>query len=149
MAVAAGLSITLVPVLMGYFVCGKIVPEHENPVNRTLIRFYRPCLQWILKRPWTVIGIAAAVVLLTAWPASRLGSEFMPELNEGDLLYMPTMLPGVGIGEARHVLQQTDKLIATMPEVETVFGKAGRADTATDPAPLSMIETTIQLKPES
>jgi len=148
MAVAAGLSITLVPVLMGYFVRGKIVPEHKNPVNRALIAVYRPALQWTLERPWRVIGTAAAVVLLTAWPASRLGSEFMPELDEGDLLYMPTTLPGVGIGEARHILQQTDKLIATLPEVESVFGKAGRADTATDPAPLSMIETVIQLKPE-
>ena len=149
MAVAAGLSITLVPVLMGYFVRGHIVPEHENPVNRALIRLYRPCLEWSLKRPWKVIGAALAMVVLTAVPASRLGSEFMPELNEGDLLYMPTTLPGVGIGEARHILQQTDKLIATMPEVETVFGKAGRADTATDPAPLSMVETVVQLKPES
>ena len=149
MAVAAGLSITLVPVLMGYFVRGRIVPEHKNPVNRALITVYRPCLHWVLERPWTVIVAAAAVILLTTLPATRLGSEFMPELDEGDLLYMPTTLPGVGIGEARHILQQTDKLIATMPEVETVFGKAGRADTATDPAPLSMIETVIQLKPES
>ena len=149
MAVAAGLSITLVPVLMGYFVRGRIVPEHKNPVNRALIAVYRPCLHWVLERPWTMIAAAAAVILLTAWPATRLGSEFMPELDEGDLLYMPTTLPGVGIGEARHILQQTDKLIATMPEVETVFGKAGRADTATDPAPLSMTETVIQLKPES
>ena len=149
MAVAAGLSITLVPVLMGYFVRGRIVPEHKNPVNRALIAVYRPCLHWALERPWAVIAAAAVVILLTALPATRLGSEFMPELDEGDLLYMPTTLPGVGIGEARHILQQTDKLIATMPEVETVFGKAGRADTATDPAPLSMIETVIQLKPES
>ena len=149
MAVAAGLSITLVPVLMGYFVRGRIVPEHKNPVNRGLIAAYRPCLRWALEKPWIVIAAAAAVMLLTALPASRLGSEFMPSLDEGDLLYMPTTLPGVGIGEARHILQQTDKLIATMPEVETVFGKAGRADTATDPAPLSMIETVIQLKPES
>ncbi len=149
MAVAAGLSITLVPVLMGYFVRGHIVPEQHNPVNRLLISAYRPCIQWVLRKPRTVIAAALAVLLLTAWPATRLGSEFMPELNEGDLLYMPTTLPGVGIGEARHILQQTDKLIATMPEVESVFGKAGRADTATDPAPLSMIETVIQLKPES
>ena len=148
MAVAAGLSITLVPVLMGYFVRGRIVAEQQNPVNRLLIAAYRPCLHWALARPWTVMAVAAVVILLTLWPATRLGSEFMPELDEGDLLYMPTTLPGVGIGEARHILQQTDKLIATMPEVETVFGKAGRADTATDPAPLSMIETVIQLKPE-
>ena len=149
MAVAAGLSITLVPVLMGYFVRGRIVPEQQNPVNRLLISVYRPCIHWVLRKPWTVIAVAVAALLLTAWPATRLGSEFMPELNEGDLLYMPTTLPGIGIGEARHILQQTDKLIATMPEVENVFGKAGRADTATDPAPLSMIETVIQLKPES
>lgn len=149
MAVAAGLSITLVPVLMGYCVRGRVVPEGQNPVNRLLISAYRPCIHWVLRRPRTVIAAALAVLLLSAWPAARLGSEFMPSLNEGDLLYMPTTLPGVGIGEARHILQQTDKLIATMPEVETVFGKAGRADTATDPAPLSMIETVIQLKPES
>ena len=149
MAVAAGLSITLVPVLMGYFVRGRIVPEHKNPVNRGLIAVYRPCLQWALEKPWIVIAAAAAVMLLSALPASHLGSEFMPSLDEGDLLYMPTTLPGVGVGEARHILQQTDKLIATMPEVESVFGKAGRADTATDPAPLSMIETVVQLKSES
>lgn len=149
MAVAAGLSITMVPVLMGYCVRGRMLPEDRNPVNVALIRAYRPCLRWALSRPWTVVGIALAVVLLSAWPAARLGSEFMPELDEGDLLYMPTMLPGVGIGAARHILQQTDKLIATLPEVETVFGKAGRADTATDPAPLSMVETVIRLKPQS
>jgi copper/silver efflux system protein len=148
MAVAAGLSITLVPVLMGYFVRGRMVPEGQNPVNRALIAAYRPCLRWALEKPWTVIGVALVVVLLSIVPAANLGSEFMPELNEGDLLYMPTTLPGVGIGEARHILQQTDKLIATMPEVQSVFGKAGRADTATDPAPLSMIETVIQLEPE-
>lgn len=149
MAVAAGLSITLVPVLMGYFVRGHMVSEEQNPVNRWLVAGYRPCLRWSLDRPWAVIGGALVLILLSTWPAAHLGSEFMPELDEGDLLYMPTTLPGVGIGEARHILQQTDKLIATLPEVRSVFGKAGRADTATDPAPLSMIETVIQLKPES
>ena len=149
MAVAAGLSITLVPVLMGYFVRGKMVSEAQNPMNRLLIAAYRPCLRWTLERPGAVLAGALLLVLLSIWPATRLGSEFMPELNEGDLLYMPTTLPGIGIGEARHILQQTDKLIATMPEVQSVFGKAGRADTATDPAPLSMVETVIQLKPES
>ncbi len=147
MAAAAVLAITLVPVLMGYFVRGRIRPESANPVNRFFAFLYRPLLGLALRFPVIVVLGAVALVLATAWPASRLGSEFMPDLDEGDLMYMPTTLPGISVGEARQLLQQTDRLIATVPEVESVFGKVGRADTATDPAPLTMIETVIQLRP--
>lgn len=149
MAGAAGLAVTLVPVLMGYFVRGRIVPEQRNPLNRGLIAAYRPLILWVERRPWLVIGVAIVLVLVTAWPASRLGSEFMPPLNEGTLLYMPSLLPGLSIGKAQQLLEQTDRLIKTVPEVATVFGKAGKAETATDPAPLSMFETTITFKPQS
>jgi Cu(I)/Ag(I) efflux system membrane protein CusA/SilA len=147
MAAAAALAVTLVPVLMGYLVRGRIPREDANPLSRFLIRAYRPLLDTVLRHPKATLGIAALVAVLTAWPASRLGGEFMPTMDEGDLLYMPTALPGIGIGKAAELLQQTDRLIKTVPEVRTVFGKAGRADTATDPAPLEMFETTIQFKP--
>jgi len=147
MASAALLAITLVPVLMGYFVRGKIRPEAHNPVNRATRWAYRPALDTVLRFPWTTLLLAALLVAAAAWPASRLGTEFMPDLDEGDLMYMPTTLPGISAGEARQLLQQTDRLIRTVPEVKTVFGKAGRADTATDPAPLTMIESVIQLRP--
>ena len=149
MAAAAILSVTLVPVLMGYFVRGRIVPERRNPLNRLCIAIYRPFLDAAVAWPVATIIMAAVIVGSMAWPMQRIGTEFMPELNEGDFLYMPSLYPGVSIGKAREVLQQTDRLIATVPEVETVHGKLGRAVTATDPAPLTMIETTIQLKPES
>lgn len=147
MAVAAGLGITLVPVLMGYFIRGKIPDEKANPINRWLIAAYEPLLDKVLARPKTTLTIAGLVLLATLWPLSKLGSEFMPPLDEGDLLYMPSTLPGISAREAGRLLQQTDRLIKTVPEVATVFGKAGRADTATDPAPLTMIETTIRFKP--
>ena len=149
MAAAAGLSITLVPVLMGYFIRGQITPEHKNPVNRLLIAAYRPFIDYVLKAPKRVLGVAVFLVLIGFWPASQIGSEFMPDLDEGDLMYMPTTFPGVSIGKAQELLQQTDKLISSLPEVKRVFGKVGRAETATDPAPLTMIETTIQFKPRS
>ena len=149
MAMAAGLSITLVPVLMGYFIRGRVIPEHRNPVNRALIAVYRPVIDAVLRYPKRVLGAALTIMIIGFWPVSQLGSEFMPPLNEGDLLYMPTTYPGVSIGKARELLQQTDKLIMTVPEVKTVFGKIGRAETATDPAPLTMIETVIQLKDRS
>ena len=148
-AAAAGLSVTLVPVLMGYLVRGRIPHEHANPINRVLIRAYRPLLEATLRRPWVAIGIAVVALVLTAVPLSRLGGEFMPPLDEGDLLYMPTALPGISADKASELLQQTDRLIKTVPEVDTVFGKSGRADTATDPAPLEMFETTIRFKPRS
>jgi len=148
MAAAAGLSITLVPVLMGYFIRGRIVAEHRNPVNRLLIWMYRPLIGAITRRPWTVLGVTLTLVVVGFWPVNRLGSEFMPDLNEGDLMYMPTTFPGISIGKAQELLQQTDRLIRTVPEVHRVFGKIGRAETATDPAPLTMIETVIQLKPK-
>ncbi|WP_461481433.1 efflux RND transporter permease subunit [Porticoccus sp.] len=147
MAAAAGLSITLVPVLMGYLIRGQVLPEHHNPLNRVLAAAYRPLIHWVLGHTRTVLGAALILLLLGAWPVSRLGSEFMPPLDEGDLMYMPTTYAGISIGKARQLLQQTDKLIRTVPEVETVFGKVGRAETATDPAPLTMIETFVQLKP--
>ncbi len=149
MAAAAGLSITLVPVLMGYFVRGKITPEHKNPVNRLLIAGYKPLIDGVLRAPGLVLFVAAIIVVIGLWPATKLGSEFMPELDEGDLLYMPSTFPAVSIGKASELLQQTDRLIATVPEVRRVFGKVGRAETATDPAPLTMIETTILLKPRN
>jgi len=149
MAVAAGLSITLVPVLMGYFIRGHITPEKKNPINRVLVKAYKPFINMILHSPKSVLMVSVVIVLLGAWPMSQLGSEFMPDLDEGDLMYMPTTFPGLSIGKAQELLQQTDKLIKTIPEVKTVFGKIGRAETATDPAPLTMIETTIQLKPRN
>jgi len=147
MAAAAILSITVVPVLMGLFIRGRIAPEHSNPVNRLLMAAYRPFIRFTLARPITVIAIAGVVVASLAVPAARIGSEFMPNLDEGDLLYMPSAFPGISAAEVSEVLQQTNRLIRTIPEVLTTYGKAGRADTATDPAPLTMIETTIQLRP--
>ncbi len=148
MAAAALLSITLVPVLMGYWVRGKILPENKNPVNRLLIRLYHPILELAVRFKWSFLLLTVLLMAVTVMPYLRLGSEFMPPLWEGDLLYMPTTFPGVSITKAREILQQTDKIIKTFPEVRHVFGKIGRAETATDPAPLSMIETTIMLKPE-
>jgi Cu(I)/Ag(I) efflux system membrane protein CusA/SilA len=147
MAGAAILSVTLIPVLMGYLIRGKIPAESANPVNRWLTAAYRPALDWTLKNPKTLLAIAAVVLLTTAWPLSRLGGEFMPPMDEGDLLYMPSALPGLSAAKASELLQQTDRMIKTVPEVESVFGKAGRAETATDPAPLEMFETTIRFKP--
>jgi Cu(I)/Ag(I) efflux system membrane protein CusA/SilA len=147
MAAAAGLSITLVPVLMGYFIRGHIIPESRNPVDRVLIAGYRPIINLVLRMPGRVLVIALLLTITALWPAAHLGSEFMPDLDEGDLLYMPSTFPAVSIGKAQEVLQQTDKLIRTVPEVKSVFGKIGRAETATDPAPLTMVETTIQLQP--
>jgi len=148
MAGAACLSITIVPVLIGYFVRGRITPEKNNPVNRLLIAGYKPFLRKAIQKPKTIIILAILIALTGIWPLTRLGSEFMPELNEGDLLYMPSTFPGISIGKAQEILQQTDRMIKTLPEVQTVFGKVGRAETATDPAPLTMIETTIRLKPK-
>ncbi|HEY4696950.1 MAG TPA: CusA/CzcA family heavy metal efflux RND transporter [Gallionella sp.] len=148
MAASAILAITLAPVLMGYFIRGRITREQDNPLNRLLHVLYRPLLMAALQKRKLALSLCLVLLLSAAWPIAKLGSEFMPPLNEGDLLYMPTTLPGVSIDEAANILQITDRLIAQMPEVERVFGKAGRADTATDPAPLSMLETTIQLKPQ-
>lgn len=148
MAASAGLSITLVPVLMGYFVRGKILPEHKNPVNRTLIALYRPLLNLSLKYPKSMVIVALIIMSSAYIPLTKMGSEFIPPLDEGDLMYMPTTYPGISIGKARELLQQTNKLIKTVPEVETAWGKVGRAESATDPAPLTMIETVIQLKPK-
>ena len=147
MAASAGLAVTLVPVLMGYFIRGRVLPEHKNPVNRLLVGAYMPVLKAVLRFPKTTIALVLAITLVGFWPVSKIGSEFIPPLDEGDLMYMPTTYPGLSIGKARELLQQTDKLIASVPEVDTVFGKIGRADTATDPAPLTMVETFIQLKP--
>ncbi|SPK75669.1 copper/silver efflux system, membrane component (plasmid) [Cupriavidus taiwanensis] len=147
MAAAAGLSVTLVPVLMGYMIRGRIPPEQANPLSRWLIRAYQPLLARVLSYPRTTIAIAVLLLAATAWPILRIGGEFMPPLDEGDLLYMPSALPGLSVGKAAQLLQQTDRLIKTVPEVATVFGKAGRADTATDPAPIEMFETTIRFKP--
>jgi Cu(I)/Ag(I) efflux system membrane protein CusA/SilA len=147
MGAAAVLSVTLVPVLMGWLIRGRIPAEQSNPVNRWLTNIYRPAIDWTMRRPRTVLLIAVFAFATTAWPLSRLGGEFMPTLNEGDLLYMPSALPGLSAAKASQLLQQTDRLIKTVPEVESVFGKAGRAETATDPAPLEMFETTIQFKP--
>ncbi len=148
MAGAAFLSITLVPVLMGYFIRGHITPEHKNPVNRFLIAGYRPFINAVLKAPKIVLAVSLIVVVVGVWPLMQLGSEFMPDLDEGDLLYMPSAFPAVSAGKAQEILQQTDRLIKTVPEVKRVFGKVGRAESATDPAPLTMIETTILLKPK-
>ena len=147
MAAAAALSVTLVPVLMGYWIRGRIPNEQQNPLNRWLIRLYQPALDAVLRRPKVTMLIALLVFLSALWPMSRLGGEFLPPLDEGDLLYMPSALPGLSAQKAAQLLQQTDRLIKTVPEVEHVFGKAGRAETATDPAPLEMFETTIQFKP--
>ncbi len=149
MAAAAGLSITLVPVLMGYFIRGRIRAEHENPLNRVLIRWYKPALDWVLAQPRKVMWISLALVASALVPLLQIGAEFMPDMDEGDILYMPTTLPGLSTGKAQQLLQQTDRILKTFPEVDTVFGKAGRAETATDPAPLSMFETTIRLKPKA
>ncbi|MBL4796972.1 MAG: efflux RND transporter permease subunit, partial [Oleispira sp.] len=148
MAAAAILAITLVPVLMGYFIRGKVISEKKNPLNRLLIAAYKPLLTSVLNFPKATLTIALCIVIATLYPASKIGSEFMPDLDEGDLMYMPTSYAALSVGKAREILQQTDKLIATVPEVEHVFGKIGRADTATDPAPLTMIETFIKLKPK-
>ncbi|MDA0147454.1 efflux RND transporter permease subunit [Vibrio sp. LaRot3] len=147
MAAAAGLAITLVPVLMGYFIRGKVLPEHKNPINKGLVSLYRPLLNLSLRFPKSMIMVALVLLASAYYPTKQLGSEFIPPLDEGDLMYMPTTYPGISIGKAREHLQQTNKLIKTVPEVETVWGKIGRAESATDPAPLTMIETTIQLKP--
>ncbi|MCC2604938.1 efflux RND transporter permease subunit [Planctobacterium marinum] len=149
MAAAAGLAITLVPVLMGYFIRGKVISEKKNPLNRLLIASYMPVLSKVLQFPKITIVVALMVTLVGFYPVDKIGSEFIPPLDEGDLMYMPTTYPGISIGKARELLQQTDKLIRTVPEVQNVFGKVGRAETATDPAPLTMIETFIQLKPKS
>ena len=149
MAAAALLSITLIPVLMGLLIRGKIPSEDANSVNRWLTRAYRPALDWVLDRPKKALVIAVLIFATSLWPMTRLGGEFMPQMNEGDLLYMPSALPGISAAKASLLLQQTDRLIKTVPEVESVFGKAGRADTATDPAPLEMFETTIRFKPQS
>ncbi len=147
MAAAAGLSVTLVPVLMGYWIRGKLPDEARNPLNRGLIRVYRPALNAVLDHPKSTIAVAVLILATTLWPMSRLGGEFLPPMDEGDLLYMPSALPGLSAQKAAQLLQQTDRMIRTVPEVETVFGKAGRAESATDPAPLEMFETTIRFKP--
>ncbi|MCB9208513.1 MAG: efflux RND transporter permease subunit [Ignavibacteriales bacterium] len=148
MAAAAILAVTIVPILIGFFVRGKIKSEEENPLTKLLAKIYHPVVDFVMKQRWLVIIVAIIAMLITYFPYSKLGSEFMPPLYEGDLLYMPTTLPGISITKAKEILQQTDKIIKSFPEVESVFGKVGRAETATDPAPLSMIETTIQLKPK-
>jgi Cu(I)/Ag(I) efflux system membrane protein CusA/SilA len=148
MAASAGLAITLVPVLMGYFIRGKIVSEKKNPLNRILVAIYLPVLRLVLHHPKSTVLATLFIAVIGFYPINKLGSEFIPPLDEGDLMYMPTTYAGLSIGKAREILQQTDKLIATVPEVKRVFGKIGRAETATDPAPLTMIETFIQLKPQ-
>lgn len=147
MAASAALAITLVPVLMGYFIRGRVLPEHKNPINLLLTLVYMPILRGVLRFPRTIIILSLFILYLGFWPLDKIGSEFIPPLDEGDLMYMPTTYPGISIGKARELLQQTDKLIGSVPEVVSVFGKVGRAETATDPAPLTMIETFIQLKP--
>ncbi|HHI94172.1 MAG TPA: efflux RND transporter permease subunit [Gammaproteobacteria bacterium] len=149
MAAAAILAITLVPVLMGYFIRGRILPEARNPVNRFLHAIHAPVLKGAIHWRWLTLIVAGALLLVTAWPVNNLGSEFMPPLDEGDILYMPTTYPGLSITKAKEILQQTDKILYTFPEVQQVFGKVGRAETATDPAPLAMIETTVRLKPRA
>jgi Cu(I)/Ag(I) efflux system membrane protein CusA/SilA len=147
MAAAAGLSVTLIPVLMGYLIRGTIPDEKSNPINRFLIKVYEPLLEKVLAKPKLTLGAAALLLVLSFWPLQHIGGEFMPRLDEGDLLYMPSALPGLSAGKASELLQQTDRLIKTVPEVLSVYGKAGRAETASDPAPLEMFETTIQFKP--
>lgn len=149
MAGAAILSVTLVPVLMGWLIRGRIPKEEANPFNRWLTRIYAPALDWVLDHPRKTLAAAAVALATTVWPLAHLGGEFMPQLNEGDLLYMPSALPGLSAAKAGELLQQTDRLIKSVPEVQTVFGKAGRAESATDPAPMEMFETTIQFKPRS
>ncbi len=149
MAASAILAVTLIPVLMGYLIRGRIPQEKANPLNRWLIALYRPLLDGVLRFPKATLGVALLLAAATLYPAARLGGEFMPPLDEGDLLYMPSALPGISVGKVAELLQQTDRLIKTVPEVARVFGKAGRAETATDPAPLEMLETTIQFKPRS
>jgi copper/silver efflux system protein len=149
MAASAILAITLVPVLMGYFVRGRVLPERKNPINRLITAIYLPILKIVLKFPIITVITVIIIAVIGLMPINKIGSEFIPPLDEGDLMYMPSTYPGISIGKARELLQQTDKLIRTVPEVETVFGKIGRADTATDPAPLTMIETFIQLKPHA
>lgn len=148
MAASAGLAVTLIPVLMGYFIRGKVLPEHKNPFNRLLIATYMPTLKVVLRFPKSTLLATLLIAVVGFYPLNKLGSEFIPPLDEGDLMYMPTTYAGISIGKARELLQQTDKLIRTVPEVKNVFGKIGRAETATDPAPLTMIETFIQLKPQ-
>ena len=147
MAVSAGLAVTLIPVLMGYLIRGRIPEEKKNPLNRFLIAIYQPILRAVLRVPLLTVAAAIVIAVVTLWPASQIGGEFMPPLDEGDLLYMPSALPGISAGKVTELLQQTDRLIKTVPEVASVFAKAGRAETATDPAPLEMFETTIQFKP--
>ncbi len=147
MAGAAGLAVTLIPILMGYWIRGRIPSEQSNPINRWLTALYRPLLNIVLRKPKLTLLIAALLFATSLWPIAKLGGEFMPPLNEGDLLYMPSALPGLSVAKAAELLQQTDRLIKTVPEVASVFGKAGRAETATDPAPIEMFETTIQFKP--
>ena len=149
MGAAAILSVTLIPILMGYLIRGRIPAEEANPINRVLARAYRPALDWVMRKPRLTLAAAALVFATSLWPITHLGGEFMPALDEGDLLYMPSALPGLSIAKASELLQQTDRLIKTVPEVESVFGKAGRADTATDPAPTEMFETTIRFKPRA
>ena len=149
MAAAAGLAVTLIPVLMGYLIRGRIPDENANPLNRLLIALYRPCLNAVLRAPKLTLVVATVLLLASLWPLKHIGAEFMPRLDEGDLLYMPTALPGLSAGKAAELLQQTDRMIKTVPEVLSVYGKAGRSDSATDPAPLEMFETTIQFKPRS
>ena len=148
MAAAAALSVTLIPVLMGYLIRGRIPDEKANPLNRFLIAVYRPLLNVVLAWPKATLAVAALLLGLSLWPLQHIGGEFMPRLDEGDLLYMPSALPGLSAGKASELLQQTDRLIKTVPEVLSVYGKAGRAETATDPAPMEMFETTIQFKPK-
>jgi Cu(I)/Ag(I) efflux system membrane protein CusA/SilA len=147
MAAAAGLAVTLVPVLMGFFIRGNVPPEERNPLNRWLIRAYQPVLERVLARPVSTIVLALVLLAVTAFPIMRLGGEFMPPLDEGDVLHMPSSLPGLSAGKASQLLQQMDRLLMTVPEVDRVFGKMGRAETATDPAPLEMVETTVRFKP--
>ena len=149
MAASAGLAITLIPVLMGYFIRGKVISERKNPINRALIAMSMPLLKAVLRFPKATLLIAFCLTIIGFAPLNKIGSEFIPPFDEGDLMYMPTTYPGISVGKAREILQQTDKLIATIPEVKTVFGKVGRAETATDPAPLTMIETFIQFKPKA
>ena len=149
MAGAALLAITLVPVLMGYLIRGRLRPEASNPINRALHRLHEPALRLAMRRRGATLVVAAILLGATVWPLTQLGSEFMPPLDEGDILYMPTTFPGISITKAKELLQQTDKMLKTFPEVRSVFGKVGRAETATDPAPLSMIETTVRLKPRA
>ncbi|HKR36635.1 MAG TPA: efflux RND transporter permease subunit [Steroidobacteraceae bacterium] len=147
MAASAGLAVTLVPVLMGYFVRGRIPAEDRNPLNRWLVRGYRPLLERVLERPWATLAVGLVLLAITAFPIVQLGGEFMPPLDEGDVLHMPSALPGLSAGKASQLLQQMDRQLMTMPEVARVFGKMGRAETATDPAPLEMVETTVHFKP--